>query len=343
MNATRSLLWTGVLVLVMGLPATAQNVLELTGTLRDFNDSHPDFENSYNWQFPLITGMVKATLGEDGKPELNASDAATLTQGEDSYGDAQVSCTFNSNGVSVAATCTLSYVKLYFTDGSSYRYSNLSAASGEFPIPSGYQSKTLDSVKVRVYPDGQRVSKIFNVSDAGAVGIPAQWRIASAESFGQWFANVEGVNQSTKHTIQLTELENQPGVYKFEASIHNGQSFFPLDDRLLGNQGRNHNYHFTYNIHTKFTYTNPSNRESMIFNFSGDDDVWVYINKKLVVDLGGVHSEKSAYVNVDSIASQIGLEVGKTYDFDFFFAERHTTQSNCTITTSIQFISPLYD
>jgi len=151
------------------------------------------------------------------------------------------------------------------------------------------------------------------------------------------------VNQSTKHSIQLSDPDGD-GVYRYEASKHNGQSFFPLDGKLMGNEGRSHNYHFTYQVHTKFTYTDPSERDqAMTFSFSGDDDVWVYINKKLVVDIGGVHSEKYASVNVDDLAEELGLEPGKTYDFHFFFAERHTTESNFTIETSIQFLSPLYD
>lgn len=166
--------------------------------------------------------------------------------------------------------------------------------------------------------------------------------ITSKATFDQWFRNVDGVNLSDKHTITLTDADGD-GIYIFEASIHNGRSFFPLDGKLFGNQGRNHNFHFTYEVHSKFTYSDPSGRQPMVFNFSGDDDVWVFINNKLVVDLGGVHSEVYSSINVDNLAASLGLEPGKTYNFDFFFCERHTTQSNCTISTSIQFLSPLYD
>lgn len=162
------------------------------------------------------------------------------------------------------------------------------------------------------------------------------------DSFNQWYRNVEGVNKSIQHTIKLEDPEGD-GIYRFEASKHNGKSFFPLDNQLYGNEGNSHNYHFTYQIHTKFTYTEPRGRNPLVFSFSGDDDVWVFINKKLVVDLGGVHAEVYGSVNVDQIAEQIGLEPGKTYDFDFFFAERHLVESNFTIETSIQFLSPLYD
>jgi len=229
-------------------PAPGADTLELTGTLRDFSDSHPDMQYP-DKSFGLRTGMVLSTLGQDGKPVFN----------ED------------------------------FNNGD-------------------YSRAMVDSV----------------------------------ESFNQWYRNVEGVNQSVNHTIQLTDSDRD-GIYRYEASKHNGQSFFPLDNKLMGNEGRSHNYHFTYEISTKFPYTDPDGRDPMTVKFSGDDDVWVFINGKLVVDLGGVHSEVHSYVNIDDIAADIGLEPGQTYDFHFFFAERHTTESNFTIETSIQFLSPLYD
>lgn len=207
------------------------------------------------------------------------------------------------------------------------------------------------------HPDMQYPNKSFGLrtgmveSQLGEDGKPvwngqytnmAHAMVDSEESFNQWFRNVEGVNLSRNHTIVLDDSDGD-GVYRFEASKHNGQSFFPLDGELYGNEGRNHNYHFTYEIRTKFTYTDPAERDAMVFRFSGDDDVWVYINGRLAVDLGGVHSEVHGSVNVDDLAEYLGLEAGKAYDFHFFFAERHTTESNCTIETTIQFLSPLYD
>jgi fibro-slime domain-containing protein len=72
-----------------------------------------------------------------------------------------------------------------------------------------------------------------------------------------------------------------------------------------------------------------------VFSFSGDDDMWVFINRQLAIDLGGLHQRASAEVALDDIAPQFGLTTGQSYPLHFFFAERHTLQSTFTLRTSI--------
>jgi fibro-slime domain-containing protein len=146
-----------------------------------------------------------------------------------------------------------------------------------------------------------------------------------AANFNQWYNDVVGVNKTLSRTITLDDT-GSPGIFKYTNGF-----FFPIDDpqpagTTWGNEGLNHNYHFTYEIHTAFTYV-----AGQQFNFTGDDDVWVFINKKLAMDLGGVHPALNGSVNLDTL----GLTAGNDYAFDFFFAERHTTDSNLKIETSI--------
>ena len=69
--------------------------------------------------------------------------------------------------------------------------------------------------------------------------------------------------------------------------------------------------------------------------FVGDDDVWVFINKKLAVDLGGIHGPVEGSVTLNgTTASQFGLSNGNVYQIAVFQAERQTTGSSYKLTMS---------
>ena len=155
-------------------------------------------------------------------------------------------------------------------------------------------------------------------------------------SFNQWYHDTPGVNIGQNLNITL---KRQVGVSPPTWAYNNG-SYFPIDNQLFcksspncsgkDGSGKWHNFGFTFETHSSFTYQGGEK-----FVFSGDDDVWVFINNKLALDLGGVHSNKTATVDLDAQAAQLGITKGGSYNFDFFYAERHTTQSEMKITTSI--------
>lgn len=149
------------------------------------------------------------------------------------------------------------------------------------------------------------------------------------EPFNQWFRNVDGVNQATDFKITLTPTGD--GVYTYD-----NQEFFPIDGRLFGNETNKHNYHFTYELHTVFTY-----KGGEIFKFTGDDDLWVFINGRLAIDIGGVHTPLSETANLDAMKKALDIQEGNTYPLDFFFAERHTSQSTFRIDTTISDLTPV--
>ncbi len=152
--------------------------------------------------------------------------------------------------------------------------------------------------------------------------------------FAQWYNDTSGINLPFTVTLPLTETT--PGRFTFDSD-----AFFPIDgmgfgDVYLADDGQLHNFHFTTEIHTTFRYQGGE-----VFTFFGDDDLWLFINERLAIDLGGLHPALPGTVDLDQMANALGLEVGRVYRMDIFHAERHTDASNFHVETTIDcFIVP---
>ncbi len=105
----------------------------------------------------------------------------------------------------------------------------------------------------------------------------------------------------------------------------------PYYDRLNGSGGT-HNFGFAVKIQATFEYV-----PGQYFDFYGDDDVWVFIDNRLAVDIGGQHRQVAGAVDLDTIGQNNGKKLvpGETYNFHIFYVERHTSSSNFRMRTSI--------
>jgi fibro-slime domain-containing protein len=155
-------------------------------------------------------------------------------------------------------------------------------------------------------------------------GDPSIFTVDSRDSFYEWY------HDSPRSIAILQELALDvsavsPGFY-----VYDNRNFFPIDNLGWGNEGRSHNYHFTLEAKLTFRYVGGE-----LFSFRGDDDMWVFINRQLAINLGGLHQPESSSVSLDANAAKFGLVLGEVYPIHIFFAERHTIESNFTLETSV--------
>jgi len=140
-------------------------------------------------------------------------------------------------------------------------------------------------------------------------------------------------------TIQFRHIASQPGTYELDDG-----TFFPLRNKGFTNSSYNwvstnadinRNYSYSMELSRLFTMT-----QGLVFNFRGDDDVWVFINGRLALDLGGIHMPSSGRIRVDSLqqawaGTPQALTNGITYELKMFYVERHTDGSSILIQTNM--------
>lgn len=171
---------------------------------------------------------------------------------------------------------------------------------------------------------GANGKPVYNIAVKGLTGGSSPTTTGKA-NFDQWYNDVPGTNHTFTTTLTANETFAGSSIFTYANA-----AYFPVNGKGFGDEGLSTNFAFTSEIHTSFTYQGGEK-----LDFTGDEDVWVFINGVLAIDLGGVHPPESDSVSLDTDAATLGITVGGTYDLDIFQAERHTDGSTFNFTTSI--------
>jgi fibro-slime domain-containing protein len=162
--------------------------------------------------------------------------------------------------------------------------------------------------------------------------------VTHATQLNTWFKTIkfpDGTNNDT--CMDLVMRKSEDGQWEFNSDWMGG--FFPIDSfnnpnniKYADASKKMHNFHFTMEMHMQFIYHKNA---GLKFYFRGDDDVWIYVNNRLAIDLGGLHENASDSLDLDKSSATLGIVDGKTYNMDIFFAERNPVGSNFRIKTSM--------
>lgn len=191
-----------------------------------------------------------------------------------------------------------------------------------------------------------------NTTNVGSAASAVQYqdrviRNTSANAKTQYCYSGDGSGYLTSMYpfLPVTGMNNSSGQTVSPNRADDGTT--STDD--LGATYKNRDYNYVLKSSGEFVYNADDN---LFFDFEGDDDVYLFINGQLVLDIGGAHSITKVEMNLNDYVRAARAKVaagtatdrdralalvdGQTYDFDFFYMERHGYGANMRVFTNIK-------
>ena len=216
-------------------------------------------------------------------------------------------------------------------------------------LSAGTDSTTND--KVYVFDGGFATSSTPASASSAVKYDETNNTIQNTTAAGKAHFYYEGSNTTTLYPfLPVTDKNTASGMtispYYQDDGVINGIKKQTTKDTLY-----QRNYNFAMVSEGEFVYHAD---DELFFEFEGDDDVYLFINGELVMDIGSAHSidsvrfELNDYVNAAKAGTlgsparntALALEEGNTYSFKFYYMERHSYGSNIRICTNIKVTDP---
>jgi len=320
---------------------TLGDKMEVPVVYRDFKFQNPkDFEAGVTGSNDASTGIVKQELDGDGKPvytgitggAIHIESASEFAQWyrDDKHATPKKLALWN-NGEGA-------YVNRYGEDGEQWPTTT----------PANWCGTKGDEM---LDPDGNPIPCSFKYQKSDTNPTGGETDCQKMEALGyEMLPDSCYLDGTTYKAMYITQkLDGNPLFFPIDDSdyskgeLHDAQipsepkglydasNSWPYDVDASGKR-RLHNFAFTSEVRYWFKYEGG---KSYTLDFIGDDDVWVFVNKKLAVDLGGIHTPVGGAVTINNqTAGKFGLSDGNVYEISVFQAERQTTCSTYKLTMS---------